>query len=317
MKYLGALLLLFLSIETSFSQVVWQFNYTDTAGSGFNDSTLGAARRASLESAAALLGSWIGQSATVQMDISSVNNSTYGYATASSVVSLSNGFNKTVIQNKIQTNGTSDLNGVASDGGMTFNFFYNWSYGDTVGASAYDFKSIALRQLTHALGFVSGISELGRGLNNASSGNADSFLYFDQFLVDGLGNHLVVLSNGSDPFSATFDTSRFSDLTNGIYFKGTQAVAGYGAPVPLYSPDVWEDGQSLSHLNNDSFLPDALMESSVTTGLMSRQWNPAELGIMKDLGYSLTAIPEPSDLCWSLGGFIGLLYFKGKKKFPL
>jgi len=285
--------------------------------SGAHDSVLGATRKQDLENAAALLGSWLGHSATIQMDISSVNTSTSGYASASPVVSKTNGFNKTVIQNKIQTNGSTDQNGSESDGSISFNFFYNWNYGNTIASNAYDFKSMALKELTHTLGFFSGISELGQGLKGSSTDNPDAFLYFDQFLVNSSGAPLVYLSNPADPFTATFDADRFSDLTTGVYFKGTQAVAAFGGNVPLYSPDVWEEGKSLSSLDDGSFSPDALMESGVQTGLMARSWNPTEIGIMKDLGYTIVAIPEPRMIFMliSFVGFFAVMRMKKKSRF--
>src|SRR5262245_62067853 len=49
--------------------VNFQFAYFDPAGVGFNDPTLGAARRASLESTAAQIGGLIGQTATVEIRV--------------------------------------------------------------------------------------------------------------------------------------------------------------------------------------------------------------------------------------------------------
>ena len=55
----------------------------------------------------------------------------------------------------------------------------------------------------------------------------------------------------------TFNTAYNPNLTGGdagLYFGGANAVAANsGNPVPLYTPNPWESGSSMSHLDDDTF----------------------------------------------------------------
>lgn len=311
MNLIKLFLLLTLMLSTLGAQIIWDFNYTDAAGVGFNDSALGATRKASLQSTANILSGWLNHTATIKVDIQSNNSSSAGYlAYASTSGTTANGFNKNVLQTKIQTNGSTDLNGATKDATINVNFFYSWGYSDSIGSSEFDFKGVLLHELTHTLGFVSLIDSAGRGLNDNSSGSPDCFSDFDRFLTDAFGNPLV------NPTTFAFNTSEFSDLTGnpGMFFNGANAVAAYGGLVPLYSPSTWEEGSSGSHLNDSSFSPDAMMEHATGPGLGVRNWNGVERGILTDIGYSLTAIPEPGSYLLICCGAVLFFVFHRKKK---
>ncbi|TDO14297.1 hypothetical protein EV580_2424 [Mycobacterium sp. BK086] len=196
----------------------------------------------------------------------------------SDLISEDPGFYDTVVQHKILTG--VDTNGSAADGTITWNFGYGWGYGDTVPAGAYDFQSTAMHELLHTFGFISVIDSAG---NNT----VPNWTTFDKF---------VTTSNGTSVFTGNvFNTAYNSNLTGGnggLYFGGPNAVAAYNnSPVPLYTPNPWESGSSMSHLDDDTFVGslEKLMNAASDTGLGVRVLSAAEIGIMKDLGYTMVS----------------------------
>jgi hypothetical protein len=186
------------------------------------------------------------------------------------------GFYPTVVQDKILTG--TDSNGTAADGTITWNFGYAWGY-NTVSGGQYDFQSTAMHELLHTFGFISVVDSAG---NNT----VPNWTTFDSFIAN---------KNGTSVFNGdVFNTAYNSNLTGGdtgLYFGGPNAVAAYGGPVPLYTPNPWESGSSMSHLDDDTFTGslEKLMNAASDTGLGVRVLSAAEIGIMKDLGYTMAS----------------------------
>jgi hypothetical protein len=69
--------------------------------------------------------------------------------------------------------------------------------------------------------------------------------------------------------------------------------AAYGRYVPLYTPDPWSPGSSLSHLDDDTFagVYTQLMDAHVRRGPATRALSAIELAIMRDIGYSVLTYP--------------------------
>lgn len=274
------------------ASLVFNFIFTDS-GTGFNDPTLGTTRQAALESAASTLASYFNVAGNVTVTIDASGGASGNtLASAGSPIPLVNGFQPTVVQDKILTG--TDLNGSAADGTMQFNFGQQWFYGDTPSGSSYDFKSVAMHELVHTLGFISEISSTGQGAASQTSGSPDVWSTFDQFLTDSAGHPLV------NPSTYAFDTSKLGVLTggpgaNGMFFSGPNATAAFGGRLAIYSPNPWQQGSSGSHIDGGpgGFINEAfLMDPSSATGLGIRALTSAEQGVMRDLGYSV--VPEPA-----------------------
>jgi hypothetical protein len=190
------------------------------------------------------------------------------------------GFFPTVVQEKILTG--IDPNGSTADGDIDWNFGNPWAYGTLVSNSQYDFTSTAMHELLHTFGFLSYTDEAGYNTGR-------SWTTFDQFIVTSDGTRVI-----SDTYR--FNTAYNSNLTGGnggLYFAGPNAVAAYGSYVPLYTPRPWEAGSSTSHLDDDTFTGSnaQLMNAVTDTGLGVRVLSPIELGILADLGYTVTDSP--------------------------
>jgi hypothetical protein len=240
------------------------------------------AARSSLEAAEGAIASHIVLSDPVVLtfDVTvdySLLSSTLATA-GSDFISADPGFLPTVVQNKILTG--VDSNGSAADGDITWNFAQPWATGNSVAYGQYDLQSVAMHELLHTVGFLSYLDAPG-----ANGGT--SWTVFDSFLVNSSGAKLI----GSD---FTWNPDYNANLTggsSGVFFGGPDAVAAYGGRVPLYTPNPWASGSSLSHLNDRVFAGRnrKLMNAQVASGLGIRVISAVELGILADLGYTVTA----------------------------
>ena len=201
------------------------------------------------------------------------------------------GFIPTVVQEKILTG--VDSNGSKADGEIDWNFGNPWAFGTSVGESEFDFIATAMHELLHTFGFLSYTDEAG--LNSGRT-----WTTFDQFVVNSDG--LPVISATTYRFNTAYNPN-LTGRNGGLYFGGPNAVAAYGGLVPIYTPRPWESGSSTSHLDDDTFTDaDAQLMNAVTeAGPGIRVLSPTELGILKDLGYTVTDSPLYAFLFIGLG----------------
>lgn len=240
--------------------------------------------RSALESAAAAVASTI----VVDRSVSLVFNVTATYdpysgmlaAAGSETVSAGPGFFRTVVHQKILTG--IDANGAAADGEIEWNFGHPWGFGDMVTASQYDFRSTAMHELLHAFGFLSYVDAAG-----ANTGT--NWTSFDQFIVTAAGS--PVISTGTFQWNVGFNPN-LTGGNGGLFFGGLNAVAAYGAPVPLYTPNPWESGSSVSHLDDRTFTGanEKLMNATADTGVRVRVLSPVDRAILRDLGYTVATV---------------------------
>jgi hypothetical protein len=195
-------------------------------------------------------------------------------------------FNQAPTVDPVQTTGQTGgaITGSAPDGQVDWNFGYSWALGNSVGANQYDFEPTAMHELLHTFGFLSVVDSAG---NNTGT----NWTTFDQFVVTDNGTDMPI-DHTTYSWISTYNT----DLTGGIgpngglYFGGPNAKAANGGqPVPLYTPNPWKSGSSMSHLDDSTFTgANAKLMNAVTdTGLGIRILSPVEVGILKDLGYNV------------------------------
>ncbi len=274
------------------------FNFIYGSGSQFWSS----AARAQLQATAIYLSSYfvVSEPVTLTYDVTgqySLLGSTLASA-GSDLISSDPGFYSTVVQNKILTG--QDANGSAPDGVITWNFGYAWAYGNSVDSGQYDFQSTATHELLHTFGFLSVVDSAG---NNTSS----NWTTFDSFVVTSTGTPAI----GNNFAWKTAYNANLTGSNGGLYFGGPNAVAAYGGYVPLYTPSPWESGSSMSHLDDDTFTGanQKMMNASSDTGLGVRTLSAVEIGILKDLGYTLVS-PSPSSMLL----FVGFVFLRRRKR---
>ena len=253
---------------------------------------------AALNTAATRLSSYIVVAAPVTITTTLVgqNNPSSNFL-ASSYTNFSTsgpGYFGTVVQTKILTG--ADANGASADSQLTWNFAYPWALGDTVGGNQYDFQSVAMHEIMHSLGVLSGIE----GPVSMDS----NWTTYDSFLSTSTGTSVI---NPNYSWNTAYNAN-LTGANGGLYFDGPNAVAVYGGPVPLYTPGSWASGSSVTHLNPTPVRPTGttayLMDPSDGYGPGVRVITPVEIGILKDLGY-LIVTPSNASVFFIFG--FGLL----------
>ncbi len=323
-KRVGAIVAILAIQASSLSAFVWNFTYATATTDGFNDPTNGATYKAALESAANTVASWFSPTytSTVAMQVTWTNQpasqtlASAGSHYASVVGSFSQGY----VQQQVLTGSAATQDGF--HGTVNVNFGQTWDFTDSVGGSAYDFKSTMMHELIHALGWVSYIDPVLNsgsapittasdfritGGQSAAAGQQDTWTNFDPFVTDKNGNRIVPGTGIADQsLKNTLMGNTGPAVGDGLYFSGANAMAAAGGRVRLYTPETWSEGSSGSHLDDLYAAYSGMMMLSATgTGPGARTLSAIEVGVMKDLGY--TMVPEPSTY-WLAGalGAVGL-----------
>ena len=268
------------------SAITFAFNYLDD-GTGWTEE-----RRQALEDAATQL-LWyfrVNAPVTLTYDVG-LEDDEFLASAGSDPISERAGFWRTVVQNKLQTG--VDSNGDKADGEIFWNFTeFEWGLADTVGSGEYDFVSTVLHELMHSFGFLSAVDAPGKN-------NDRDWVTFDRF---------VVTSAGARPISPFYRwRNRFdpllTDEEDGLYFGGANAIAAYGGLVPLYTPNPWQPGSAMSHLDDFTFtgVNQKIMNAATASGLSVRVLSPVELAILTDLGYHVVMPDSPPYAAAALG----------------
>lgn len=275
------------------AQISFVYTYTDPAGVGFNDAALGAARKASLEQTGALLSSYFpGYTATISISVDGAETTDGVLAAAGSNFNLASvcdpGFGG-LGDVAIKALGGVDPNAGAVDGTVTVNFEdQTWGLGDVVAPGDFDFKSTMLHELLHAMGFSHTVNQDGTSSCSQPVGSPGAWGPYDKHLGDSATGVVI------DPGTFVLDGVRWSNVVTGgagaagVVWRGPMGTAGNGnAPVPMFSPNPFQGGSSIAHLDDDFFTTSSLlMEAAAAAGPGTRTLSDIEVGILKDIGYT-------------------------------
>jgi hypothetical protein len=139
----------------------------------------------------------------------------------------------------------------------------------------YDLTSTALHEIGHGLGFLS---------------NAE----YDRFF----GTGYIIQPTPYDAYIQLADGRRFTDfcarsvelgraMTSPLYWSGQVAIAiNNGSKPKLYSPSTYEDGSSVTHLDEEAFRPgspNAVMTPVLDPGEVFRSPGPVALAMLEDM----------------------------------
>lgn len=295
--------------------ITFQFNYLDDPGTGFLDPLYGASRQAALNTAAStfstMFGSHFSNSGTIVLaakDISDASSLTL--ASAASFVADPGvpGFNlKEIVRTKLLTG--EDANGAAVDGVVNVNFAQRWDLDfnnpPAWYSGQYDFYGTLYHEFTHALGFNPYITE--SGAPRFGTKDAGSWSSFASFITDK--NDVSIINH--DTFALNQDAWDAGSIGNwgggkseGLFFNGENAVAANdGYLVTLYTSGEWEPGSSVGHLDDRmSGFEGTMMAPGTGPGLQVHDYSAVEVGILTDLGYTVSAVPEPETYSMLLAG---------------
>ena len=169
--------------------------------------------------------------------------------------------------------------------------FEDWYYGidGETPAGKYDFVSVVLHEIAHGLGFTGFFSES----NDLGyyGGSLDIPGIFDEFIVDGSLNQLVDTAHYKNR------SAELLDALNGpvLYFDSPSAkkATNLDRAPRLYSPDPFDEGSSIYHLNESTFTTgniNSLMTPNADLGAAIHDPGPISLGIFADMGWQFISI---------------------------
>jgi len=165
-----------------------------------------------------------------------------------------------------------------------FNSGTNWYLGldGNPGPSQFDLVTVVLHEICHGLGFFD-FSNVDANTGNGTYEFSGYPFVYTAFLENGGGNNIIENYLDGTPALATQWQS------GDIYFNAFLSKLDYGQRVPIYAPDPYEDGSSISHLDPDKLLhnTDGLMRPGISPGL-SIQDPGVALHMLQDLGWLQT-----------------------------
>jgi hypothetical protein len=170
-----------------------------------------------------------------------------------------------------------DLDGDNPEMVITVNSLANWYRGGGTGPSKaeYDLQSVIIHEMAHGLGFLSTDSYD----NFFGYGSIDQPTPYDAYVQTGDGRRLSDLPSPSLELGEA--------LTSKLVWSGAKGIAANGGVKPLlYSPKKYEDGSSISHLDEATFDragKDAVMSPNLEAGEVFHDPGPLLLAMMQDL----------------------------------
>ncbi|MBO0677131.1 hypothetical protein JRC04_06610 [Mycolicibacterium sp. S2-37] len=284
------------------AKVTFEFNYTTGAELWTEEQKRG------LEDAANTLASTyfiVDRPVTLTYTVTADKNPDKLASAGSEDMKENPGFNTVVVQEKLLTG--LDINGPQNDGVIEWSFFQKWNPGPKPTDQEYDLTSTAMHELLHSFGWLTftqyPVTQAQR-----------EWSVYDSFIVDDNGTRAV----DSD---YTFREALYPNLigwNGGLYFDGANAVAAYGKPVPLFTPDPWEGGSSLSHLDDYTFTRAngnfQMMTSADIPGPGPKTLSRIEQGVLADLGYNIR-FQDPAPYAPVYGmTLVGFLFLRRKKR---
>lgn len=295
--------------------IAWNVTFNDVANStgvGFDDATFGAARRNTFNSVLSYLNTVLDETGTADIRVN--NSQTDGSGALASAgpfffTGPSDQYQNGFVYRHIRTG--SDPSSSVPDATATFDFGHNWnSELDAPASNEVDLFSVALHEVTHALGFLSLVAENGESeLRNGDGSDTGVYSVYDSFLERGDGTELFD-ANGNyqgDTANAVSDDL----VSNDVFFDGPNArAANNGNPIELHAPNPYEPGSSIGHIAG---IGNAVMNPAIFIGAELRMYSDRDIAILADIGWNIAAVPEPA-ACLFGGLICGLIAVKKLRK---
>lgn len=290
-------LALLFTAGVAFGDLTFDFDFV---GPDFSDTTaIGLERRAATELAAATLGAYFEDTATLQIEISSFDDPgspilSLGASEPIPVAGDFTGSKGQVAEVKALTG--RDENGSDPDGFVQVNFGKEWDYDDVVSSTAFDFKSIIMHELVHVLGLAisvcgidSGPCSSGEDIYGTTPGDPGVWFPYDLFLSDSTGTPIIDSEYRLDLTAWDAHKDGGASPSAGLFFNGPNAMAANGGnPVGLFSPSSWDETESGDHLDDENTAFSGLIMLAATNpGPSTRRLSPIEAGMLTDLGYTI------------------------------
>jgi len=181
---------------------------------------------------------------------------------------------------------------------LEMNTYYTWYYGVTgnPSSSQYDWITIMLHEVNHGLGFAPLVCQDGEYRYFTSGGSSTTSFpgIFDYQLYDGTsGNNLTTFSV-SERAKKVVSNDLYSGRP-GSYLLSSNG----GSRVKIYAPKNWANASSVAHWD-DGVSFSTFMKWSINYGFRCITINSREIGIMRDMGWSVAptiSISGPASIC--------------------
>lgn len=267
--------------------VTFSVTYLDVVqgtGKGFNDPSLGATRRSTVQAVLNYIGSQLDETGACQIEFEvSQTDGSGALAQGGPFFSVGNTFEQPFPLQHITTGTDPSL----TDPDLTITVDFGWPWhNDTstpVPSNQIDLYSVLLHEFTHGLGIIT-LTKSDGSSEFYQTYQKRVFTTFDKLLYTGNGTKLW---NSSGIFQTT--AASLTGSNGGVVFRGPLAKAQYGAYPPVYTPSTWASGSSISHwINTISGSP--VMKYSIGYGVAVRTYAPFELKALADLGYTLPVV---------------------------
>jgi hypothetical protein len=172
---------------------------------------------------------------------------------------------------------------------LRINSSMNWYLGTDgnipPNSQKYDLVTVVLHEICHGLGFFDSMNGDG---TVGYYGSASIPMVYDTFIEDAAGKKLTDTLQYPN-----YSTQLKAQLTGGqLWFNGP-VLKKYtsGSKVKVYAPPVWDNGSSISHLDEESILKkDALMTPFINYEEVIHNPGKLTMSILGDLGWINTRI---------------------------
>jgi hypothetical protein len=273
------------------------------ANEGFNDPTLGAARKSAFEHALGVMSGvfdsrYSGETYKVRAQFNVLaGNATSAVLGSAVPVTLFSGFANPVESESrfypaalASHRHTADLDGATPEIDVQFNSAVddgtvlgsvNWYYGTDANSGGHiDLVTVALHEIGHGIGFTGFLQS-----NGAYSMQMGTPLIsiFDHFMNTS--------SSGGAKLTSLNNPQRSAEVTgDDLWWDGALGTAANGGTRPkLHAPGTYAAGSSLYHLD----------ESTLGSELLSPMYSgpdhflsATERGMLSDMGWTVAAVPE-------------------------
>ncbi len=143
----------------------------------------------------------------------------------------------------------------------------------------YDLVTVVIHELIHGLGFFDTMSA---DASTGSWGIVSIPVIYDTFIENLLGNKLIDTLKFENP-----SVELKNEITSGqLYFNGPlQKNANSGVSVKIYAPSTYDPGSSISHLDENTPDPNALMTPFIDKGEAIHDPGQLTMSMLGDMGW--------------------------------
>ncbi|QEG35969.1 autotransporter-associated beta strand repeat-containing protein [Bythopirellula goksoeyrii] len=278
-------LLVAMAVISIAEAIPFQFTYDDAPDEGFWDPILGDNRRAAMERAGQILGSYLipsfeGEVITVRAVFENLGPTTNASTSSDTLIDEPDG----LLANRAYPSALAnhllgqDLNVFAHDIKIRFNSTVSFYTGldGSPSSTEQDLIRVAMHEMTHGLGFTTHFLEDGDIFESPS--------IYDGFITVGsFGTPLNTMSTAARAVNLTSDN---------LFWSGANGVLGNAGMAPkIYAPNPYLAGSTLSHLDEATYTT-VLMTPFGSPGQLTRSLTPRERGMLLDMGWTVNVFPQ-------------------------